>query len=267
MDATELKAIPLFSQLTAEEAAALSAMLQPRELEPNHVLFWLGEKGQEFFVIQHGFIQLTYPDPAGKEMTLAVLKAGDFLGEIALLDGGVRTATARSVGKATLLSLGREQFHQFIRQHPSSAIHMMTVLGKRQRDSVERLRGIRNANEVVAEQETTWQRAAAAFAAIAASQWFILGHAIVFGAWIIMNLALGAHAPDPFPFPFLCSWATVEAIFLSMFILVSQTVQSRKDRIRTDVEYQIALKTQMEIIQLRQMIEKLPADIMALEEK
>src|SRR4051812_5880658 len=148
MDAADLKHIPLFSQLADEEAANLALMLEPRTLAANQVLFWLGEPGHEFFVIQRGRIHITFPDHSGREMTLAVLNAGDFLGEIALLDRGPRTATARAVGEVVVLALGREQFHRFITENPTAAIHLISVLGTRQRETVERLRGIRNVNEL-----------------------------------------------------------------------------------------------------------------------
>ena len=129
MDATETKAIPLFANLNDAEAANLAAMLEPRVLEPNQVLFWLGEPGREFFVIAQGKIHLTYPDHAGQEMTLAILGPGDFLGEIALLDDGPRTATARAAGTSVkLLSLDRDHFHRFITQNPLSAIHNAAIL-------------------------------------------------------------------------------------------------------------------------------------------
>ena len=64
-------------------------------------------------------------------------------------------------------------------------------------------------------------------------------------------------APDPFPFPFLCLWCSCEAIFLSLFILISQDYQGRKDRIRTELEYQVAVKGQVDIMQLHRKLDGL----------
>jgi len=139
---------------------------------------------------------------------------------------------------------------------------MMTVLGKRQRESVDKLRGIKNLNEVMEERLTAWQHVAHTIAALAASQYFLFTHAVAFGAWIIFNLLAGSHGPDPFPFPFLCFWTSCEAIFLSMFILISQNVQSQKDRLRTELEYQVALKAQFEIMQLHRRVEELPEKLL-----
>ena len=68
------------------------------------------------------------------------------------------------------------------------------------------------------------------------------------------------RAPDAFPFPFLCFWASTESIFLSLFILISQATQSQKDRVRNEIEYRIALKLQTEVTQIRQRLDEQAAD-------
>jgi CRP-like cAMP-binding protein len=262
MDPTPLISIPLFRALKPEQAAALGAMLRPRTLGSNEPLFWFGDSGEEFYVIERGRIQLTLPDASGREIALAMLKPGDFFGEIALLDGGPRTATARAVTETTLLALTREQFQQFITNNPSAALQIITELGQRQRTSVDKIRGIRNVNEVFDESTTPWQRIVAGIANIAASKAFLLFHLSAFSAWVAANVALGRRGPDPFPFPFLGFWSSCEAIFLSLFILVAQTVQSRNDRIRAEIEYQVALKMQFEIMQLHQKMDRMPGELM-----
>jgi CRP/FNR family cyclic AMP-dependent transcriptional regulator len=261
MDVPQLKKIAMFAQLPDDEAAALAPLLRPRSLKANECLFWIGDRGEEFYIIQQGEIRITFPDHSGREITLATLEAGDFLGELALLDGEPRSATARAASDAVVLGLGQEDFHRFIREHPDAAIHMMKILGRRQRDTVDRLRGIRNVNEVIEERATHWNRVASAIASAAASQVFVLGNAIVFGGWILLNVLLGRRAIDPFPCPFLSLCLSCEAIFLSLFILTSQNVQGKKDRIRTDIEYQVAMKMQVEIMQLHQKLDRLPAEL------
>lgn len=258
-----LAGIPLLAALSESDRNELVECLAPRQLAANEPLFWIGDPGEEFFIVEQGRIRICCPDQSGNELTLATLGPGDFLGEIALLDGGPRTATARAEVESTVLSLGRERFREFIRNSPEAALHMMSVLGRRQRDTVDRLRGIRNLEDVLHERMTPWQQVANAVANMAGGQRFLFTHAICFGSWIVLNLSLGAaRAPDPFPFPFLCFWASVEAIFLSLFIMISQNLQSQKDRIRTQLEYQVALKMQLEIMQLHQKIDRLPAAVL-----
>lgn len=252
-----LKKIPLFSELGDDEREYLASALAPRTLTPLEPLFWVGDSGDDMFFIERGKVEICIPDHGGKEIRLAVLGPGDFLGEISLLDGGSRTATARAIGEVELLSLNRQDFHNCITRFPAVALKVVTILSARQRSTVEKLRGIRNLNEVMDQTLTPWQKLANTIAGLASSSAFLMTHAIAFGGWIAVNLALGAQrALDPFPFPFLCFWSSCEAIFLSMFILISQAQQGQTDRIRNEVEYQIALKLQLEMMQLHRKMDE-----------
>jgi uncharacterized membrane protein len=158
---------------------------------------------------------------------------------------------------STLLVLSRAHFRQAVERFPSVGLNVIRVLSQRQRSTVEKLRGIRNVNEVMVETLSRWQRLANGIAAMAASQAFLMTHAIAFGGWIVANVLLGkARAPDPFPFPFLCFWTSCEAIFLSLFILISQSMQGQKDRLRNEVEYQVALKLQLEMMHLHRKMDE-----------
>jgi uncharacterized membrane protein len=122
---------------------------------------------------------------------------------------------------------------------------------------VEKLRGVPNVNEVFKDQTTTWARVADLIARVSASRGFVLTHAIGVLAWVAINLLLGDKGPDPYPFMFLAMWGSLEAIFLSMFVLISQNRQSEKDRIQADLEYQVNVKAQFEVMQLHDKIDRL----------
>ena len=263
MHGTLLDGIGLFAGISPDDREELARQVTLREIPAGEHVFWIGDAGDECYVVRSGSIAITYPDGDGREVTLAGLRPGDFFGEIALFDGGPRTATARARHDTTLICLGREPFLAFLRNHPSIAIHIIKVLGKRQRESVEKLRGIKNLNEVMVEQLTHWQRIANTIAAMAAGRNFLFFHAVFVVGWIALNIVMGGRGPDPFPFPFLCFWTSCEAIFLSLFILISPDAQGRKDRLRTELEYQAALKTQFEIMQLHRKIDELPTAILA----
>ncbi|QOV88200.1 cyclic nucleotide-binding domain-containing protein [Humisphaera borealis] len=258
MDSKFLEGIPLFSSLTPLERDKLAVYFEVRQVAMGTTLFWVGEIGDEFFLIKRGQVSISVPDQGGKEIILADLGPGAVFGEIALLDSGPRTATARARSDAEVLVLQRSAFADFITEHPPFALHVMKVLGTRQRQTVEKLRGIRNLDEIIEERLTRWEQIATGIATMASSKWFLLTHAVAFVSWIIANLVLPPKvAIDPFPFPFLCFWASTEAIFLSLFILVAQDQQSRKDRTRTELEYQVALKMQVEMMQLHQKLDTL----------
>lgn len=252
-----IKRIPLFAELGEAEREYLARALTPRRVTPLEPLFWVGDPGDDMFFIEQGKLEICIPDHGGKEIRLAVMGPGDFVGEISLLDGGPRTATARAIGEVEVLALNRQDFHNCITRFPEVALKVVTILSTRQRTTVEKLRGIRNLNEVMEHNLTRWQKLANAIANLAASQAFLMVHAIAFGGWIWINLVMQKErAPDPFPFPFLCFWTSCEAIFLSLFILISQSQQGQKDRIRSEVEYQIALKLQLEMMHLHRKMDE-----------
>jgi CRP-like cAMP-binding protein len=260
IDTDPLAHIPLFANLTDQERSELSGLLQPKRFTPGQHIVFVGEPGKEFFIIEQGRVAITLPDDHGRELVLASLGSGQFFGEISLLDGGPRTATARAETDAVLLELGREDFLQFVRKTPAAAIHMMTVLGQRQRDTNEKLRGIKNANEVIAEKRTTAERVTERLATAFASHHFLMVNLVFFALWIVSNvilLEMHRNFDDPPSFATLGFVITLESILLSMFVLASQKLQSNRDRIRADLEYQVNVKAHLEVVQLHQKVDRL----------
>lgn len=255
-----LDQIPLFANLTSDERLELTGLLRPRPFTPGQHIVYVGEPGQEFFIIERGRVDITLPDEHGREMVLASLGPGQFFGEISLLDGGPRTATARAETDAVLMELSRDEFLQFVRKTPSAAIHLMTVLGQRQRETNEKLRGIKNANEVIAQNITTGERVAERIATTFASNLFVTANLVFFACWIVGNVMLfrfHRNFDDPPTFSTLGFIITVESILLSMFVLASQKLQSDRDRIRADLEYQVNVKAQLEVVQLHVKVDRL----------
>ncbi len=256
-NAARLARISLFSKLDAAELNSLAALLHERRVEANQPIFWIGDTGDELYLIRSGRVQVSCPDEDGKEMILAVLEADAFFGDLSLLDGGLRSATIRSIEACDLLTLSRADFLHYLENHPHAAIDVLTVLGNRQRDILEKLRGVKNPNQAIAENATTWQRIADVISEVSASQTFVLLHVLWFAAWIIYNVTRGDNGFDPFPFGLLTLIVSLEAIFLAIFVLISQNRSGEKDRIRADADYQVNLKAHHEIMQLHQKIDKL----------
>lgn len=257
MERSLLQNIPLFAKLPAEHLDELAGLLKQHEYKPAQPIFWVGDKGNDFYIIQVGRVALTCPDEQGKEITIAELGAGQFFGELSLLDGGPRTATARAASDTILLSLDRDGFMNFLNQRPMAAGYIVSVLGARQRETLDKLRGVTNLNTIIEERATPWQRIADVIAAVSASQAFVLIHMAWFGAWMIFNIIRGDKAPDPYPFGLLTMIVSLEAIFLSIFVLISQNRSGEKDRIRADLDYQVNLKAQHEIMQLHEKLDHL----------
>jgi CRP/FNR family transcriptional regulator/CRP/FNR family cyclic AMP-dependent transcriptional regulator len=126
-----LKQVPFFSQLETEEANALAQKLVPRRFGESQVIFHHGDPGGLLYIITAGKVKISYTMPDGQEALLAILGAGDFFGELALLDDAPRSATAEAMDRTETLTLHRDDFIGYIGENPAFAYHVMRTLAKR----------------------------------------------------------------------------------------------------------------------------------------
>ena len=260
MDANLLTNIPLLAGLPPAELDELAGLLKRRDFKAAEPIFWVGDPGTDSYIVQSGRVTLSCPDEHGRDIILGELGPGDFLGEICLLDGGPHMATARARTDVVLGSLSRAELMTFLKRWPGAANYVISALGAQQRAVWQRLRGVTNANVVIEERATTWQRVADVIVSISASRAFVLLHIGWFAGWMIFNEVKGKHAPDPYPFGLLTMIVSLEAIFLSIFVLISQNRAGQKDRIRADLDYQVNLKAQHEIMRLHEKFDQLAAE-------
>jgi hypothetical protein len=115
-----------------EPAAMKSKRPGPVEVTEGEVILAEGETGKEMYVIETGQVEI-YRSSGGVERRLRVLEAGDFFGEMALLDDQPRGASARALTDARLFLIDHSTFDQMIRQHPEVAIRMLRKLCERLR--------------------------------------------------------------------------------------------------------------------------------------
>jgi uncharacterized membrane protein len=92
---------------------------------------------------------------------------------------------------------------------------------------------------------------------------FLLINTLWFTVWIAINtLPLGIQAFDPFPFGLLTMIVSLEAIFLSCFVLISQNRQAEKDHVRSDIEYEVNIKAELEVAHLHEKTDRLHEDML-----
>ncbi len=129
MDKTKMLAhVPLFAHLDKRALAQLATMVDEVDVDAGTVLMTEGRSGREFFVIVEGTVDVTR---GGRH--LRSLATGDFLGEIALLDDGPRTATATATSPCRLLVLTHREFDTLIADHADVRAAVMQALAERVR--------------------------------------------------------------------------------------------------------------------------------------
>jgi CRP/FNR family transcriptional regulator, cyclic AMP receptor protein len=214
-------------------------------------------------------------DNAGTRIILETAGGGDFFGEMSLLDGGPRTASVITTKDLEALRVDRGDLSQLLEAHPKAAVNLLAAMGRRLRQTGELLRhtATRNANEEAEDTRTRVQKAADWIAEFSGSITFLNSHVVVFAVWILLNVEVGASwlgagrlkgltMFDPFPFGLLTMSVSLEAIFLSVFVLLSQNRQAAKDRIRADIEYDVNLKAELEIAHLHEKVDALNARLL-----
>jgi CRP-like cAMP-binding protein len=123
-----LSRVPLFAGLGKRELQELGTLADEIDVDDGRVLTREGETGHEFFVVLDGGVQVDVGDK-----TVASLGKGDFLGEIALIDGKPRTATTRATGPTRLLVIGHREFHQLMDDFPTVKTCVLQALAERVR--------------------------------------------------------------------------------------------------------------------------------------
>jgi CRP/FNR family cyclic AMP-dependent transcriptional regulator len=105
-------------------------------------LFRKGDEGSCLMIVVDGTVKIAVPAPDGQEVLLNVLRKGEMFGEIALLDGGARTADAVAQTDSLLLVLDRRDVVAFLHRNPSMALHFISVLCKTLRRASDHLEGV-----------------------------------------------------------------------------------------------------------------------------
>jgi uncharacterized membrane protein len=264
-DARMLAEVELFEHLNDDDRARLAALIDVRSLAAGDTLFHAGEPGESLYVVRSGEVELFIKDTAGQRIPLAIVGAGEIFGELALLDRSPRTATAVAMGDSELLELDRDDLLLLFGKSPAAALRLLAAMGHmtRKADELLRTRVSRNANEEAEENIGTLQRIADWISWFSGSMWFLLINAVWFIVWIGVNtLPVGVPAFDPYPFGLLTMIVSLEAIFLSCFVLISQNRQAEKDRVRSNIEYEVNIKAELEVAHLHEKTDRIYAEML-----
>ncbi|HEY5403618.1 MAG TPA: DUF1003 domain-containing protein [Pyrinomonadaceae bacterium] len=264
-----LASIKMFELLNEDDRIALAKVIDELKLPQGHTLFQAGDPGDSLFIVQAGEIELFIKDTAGQKIVLTTAGPGDMFGELAMLDSGPRTATALALNDSEVLVLDRDDLILLFQRRPDAALHMLAALSglTRKADELLRTRVSRNVNEEMEEHSTPLLRIADWIAWFSGSMQFLILNGAWFIIWISLNTIPGLLTFDPFPFGLLTMIVSLEAIFLSCFVLISQNRQAQKDKVRADIEYDVNIKAELEIAHLHEKTDRMYENMMARFEK
>ena len=132
-----LQNVPFLAGLSDEDRAALSAAIARRRYRRGDIIMQKEEPGHALFIVEKGAVRIYVPSAQGNDLILAVLGPGDFFGDLSLLDGRPRSASASVSTEATLLMLERVDFIALLTQRPAAAMAVLEAVAGRLRETDE----------------------------------------------------------------------------------------------------------------------------------
>ncbi len=135
-----LRSVPLFAELEEEELERFSRVAVPRSFPDGSRVFHEGDHSDACYIVKSGTFRVTREPPDGRAITLATLSTGDIVGELAMLDGEVRSASVETLGgDGELLALPAKDVRGLPERHPEITVKMVAALTRRLRAANERI--------------------------------------------------------------------------------------------------------------------------------
>ncbi len=130
-----LRSVTLFKELTDADLAVIEELATTKTVARGSVILSEGEIGDSLYVITEGRVKVFIGDEEGREVILKMLGAGDFFGELSLIDRQPRSASVAALENCTMQVLSHKTFQQCLASTPRIAVTVMTALAKRMRDA------------------------------------------------------------------------------------------------------------------------------------
>ena len=134
-----ISSVPLFSDLQPSEIERIADVAVPRAFPAGSMVFREGDHSDACYVVRSGLFRVTREYPDGRAITLATLAPGDFFGELAMLDGEVRSASVESVEEGELVALPAVDMLSLLERNPEITVKVATALTRRLREANERI--------------------------------------------------------------------------------------------------------------------------------
>lgn len=137
-----LRRVPLFSLLTVAQAEVISGAVIKRRFKRGEALVEQGQKSNALFILLTGRARVMTSDSRGREVILATLAQGDYLGEMSIIDNEPHSATVRAEVQTDVLMLGRTEFARCLTENASMSLVVMRGLVKRLRHADRKIESL-----------------------------------------------------------------------------------------------------------------------------
>jgi len=245
----ELKHVPLFELLDDDELAVLAAQVDRKQFAARERIFKIGDPPKSAYIVLTGSVQVTTVDEDQQEVVIDTPEHGGLFGFASMLDETPHQASATATEATVCLELDRHDITTLIKEKPMAGLDMLTMLGRQFHASQRliKLRASRNPNTVIDAEETRGERIADGVARFGGSWNFIILFTVVLVVYTLINIVLQGRAWDPYPFILLNLFLSMLAAIQAPVIMMSQNRQDTKDRVRSELDFDVNRRAETEI--------------------
>jgi len=263
-----LKHVPLFALLDEEETAVLAGQVELKKFAPRQRIYKTGDSSGQAYVMVTGRVRVTTVDEDNQEVVVDEPAHGEFFGFASMLEQTPHQTTAIALEETECLEVTRHSIAVLLQRKPLAGMDMLTVLGRQfhAAQQLVRLRASRNPNEVIEKEATLGERVSDTVARLGGSWVFIITFLILSTIYIAVNVFLRRTAWDPYPFILLNLFLSMLAAIQAPVIMMSQNRQDTKDRLRSELDFDVNRRAESEIQGLARKLNLLGDQIADLEE-
>jgi uncharacterized membrane protein len=261
-----LKNVPLFQLFDDDELRELTAQIEERTYVAGQTVFRAGEAGGEMHVVLAGKAETYVIDHEGRRVVVAESEPGDIFGELSLLDSEPRSAGVLAIAQLRTCVIDRNDLLNLFTKRPAAAMDVLQVLGRRIRktDEMLRQRTLRNPNTVIEEQSKLGDRISDLVASFGGSWSFINFSLAAILGWMALNVWFLVRPFDPAPFIGLNLVLSLVAALQAPIIMMSQNRQDAKDRVRSELDYQVNLRAEAGVTELHCKLDQIREELIEL---
>ncbi|HEX6894710.1 MAG TPA: DUF1003 domain-containing protein [Bryobacteraceae bacterium] len=236
-----LKNVSLFSLLDEEELALLASQVDYKTFAPRQRIYKTGDVSGQAYVLVSGRVRVSTVDEDQQEVVVDEPGEGEFFGFASMLQQSPHQTTALSLEESACLEISRDDIQTLLERKPHAGMDLLTTLGRQfhSAQNLIRMRVGRNPNEVIEEEATRGDRVADTVARFGGSWNFIILFAIFLIVYAAINVILNKRAWDPYPFILLNLFLSMLAAVQAPVIMMSQNRQDAKDRLRSELDFDV----------------------------
>jgi CRP/FNR family cyclic AMP-dependent transcriptional regulator len=258
VDPTIFNDVDLFALLDEEERRVLAQQVDIVEFEAGQTIFKVGEAGIHAYIVQRGRVSVSLKTIDNEEIVIDIADRGDIFGMSSLLAQAEHMTTAVALESTQTIEIDLNDILVLVQQKPQAGLDMMTTLEKQLRSTQELMRNrvVRNPNVEIEQAETFGERMADAVARFGGSWTFVIAFAVILVIYTSINTML--HKPwDPDPFILLNLFLSMLAAIQAPVIMMSQNRQDAKDRVRSELDFRVNQKAELEIGEVLQRVSRI----------